>query len=61
MDRNSSCPAIVASKNGGMDIEEVAKTDPKSIVVELIDPEKGLSDQNLNNVVSKLELSHIGD
>lgn len=61
MDRNSSCPAIVASKNGGMDIEEVAKTDPKSIVVELINPQVGLSDENLNNVVAKLDLSHIAD
>jgi len=32
-DRNTQKPAIVASKNGGVEIEEVAKTDPESIIV----------------------------
>jgi len=32
----------VASKNGGMEIEEVAKTDPDSIMVVPIDVDKGL-------------------
>ena len=32
LDRNNSCPAIVASRHGGMDIEAAAKTDPTSVV-----------------------------
>jgi succinyl-CoA synthetase beta subunit len=33
LDRNSQRPAIVASINGGVEIEEVAHSDPKSIIV----------------------------
>lgn len=33
LDRNTQKPAIVASVNGGVEIEEVAKTDPDSIIV----------------------------
>lgn len=32
LDRNNCCPAIVASRHGGMDIETAAKTDPTSVV-----------------------------
>ena len=32
VDRNRRCPAIVASRNGGMDIETAVKTDPTSVV-----------------------------
>lgn len=44
LDRNSQKPAIVASINGGVEIEEVAKNDPKSIIVEPIDLALGLTD-----------------
>lgn len=44
LDRNTHGPALVASVNGGMEIEEVAKTDPKSIIVEPIDIAIGLTD-----------------
>ncbi|KAL4439632.1 hypothetical protein ABPG74_004034 [Tetrahymena malaccensis] len=61
LDRNSQKPAIVASVNGGVDIEEVAKTHPESIIVQPICPSAGLTDADLNTVVSKLQLSHIAE
>jgi succinyl-CoA synthetase beta subunit len=56
LDRNSQGPALVASVNGGMEIEEVAKKDPKSILVEPIDVAKGLTPEILNRVVKNLQL-----
>lgn len=56
LDRNSQGPALVASVNGGMEIEEVAKKDPKSIIVEPVDIAKGLTDDILNRVVKNLDL-----
>lgn len=44
LDRNAQRPSIVASINGGMEIEEVAKKDPKSIIVESFEPDQGPSD-----------------
>lgn len=41
-DRARKCPVIVASTKGGMNIEEVAETDPDAIVKEYIDPVFGL-------------------
>lgn len=37
-DRARECPVIVASTEGGMDIEEVAATRPEAIIREHIDP-----------------------
>jgi len=42
LDRASSRPAIMASTEGGMDIEEVAAKTPEKIVKETIDPAIGL-------------------
>lgn len=61
LDRNSQKPAIVASVNGGVEIEEVAKTDPQSIIVHPICPAAGLTEADLNTVVSKLQLTHIAN
>lgn len=41
-DRARKCPVIVVSTKGGMNIEEVAETDPDAIVKEYIDPVFGL-------------------
>ena len=40
-DRARECPVIVASTEGGMDIEEVAATRPEAIIREHIDPALG--------------------
>src|SRR5580658_5618399 len=42
IDRETSCVAFVASTEGGMDIEEVARTSPDKIVSFSIDPATGL-------------------
>lgn len=41
-DRAKECPVIVASTEGGMDIEEVAATRPEAIIREHIDPALGI-------------------
>ena len=41
-DRARECPVIVASTEGGMDIEEVAATRPEAIISEHIDPALGI-------------------
>lgn len=42
LDRSKSCNVIMASTEGGMDIEEVAEKTPEKIVKEWIDPRTGL-------------------
>ena len=42
MDRTNSCPVIVASTEGGMDIEEVAESTPEKILREYVHPLMGL-------------------
>ncbi|HEX5171211.1 MAG TPA: ADP-forming succinate--CoA ligase subunit beta [Cyclobacteriaceae bacterium] len=42
LDRAKSCPVIMASTEGGMNIEEVAETSPEKIIKEWIDPAVGL-------------------
>jgi succinyl-CoA synthetase beta subunit len=42
MDRENACPVIVASTEGGMDIEKVAAETPEKIIRELIHPTLGL-------------------
>lgn len=54
MDRKHQGPVIVASAAGGMDIEEVAAKTPEKIVTEPIDFKKGLQDEQLERVATKL-------
>lgn len=42
VDRAQGCPVLMASSEGGMDIEEVAANTPEKIIKEPIDPDKGL-------------------
>lgn len=42
IDRAKNCPVIIASQQGGMDIEHVAKTNPNAVFREWIDPALGL-------------------
>jgi succinyl-CoA synthetase beta subunit len=42
LDRSKGCPVIMASTEGGMNIEEVAETTPEKIIKEWIDPTIGL-------------------
>jgi succinyl-CoA synthetase beta subunit len=42
LDRAKGCPVIMASTEGGMDIEEVAEHTPEKIIKEWVDPRVGL-------------------
>ena len=42
IDRAAACPVVIASAAGGMDIEEVAASEPEKILREFIDPGIGI-------------------
>ena len=42
LDRKSERIVVVASRNGGMDIEEIARTQPESITREIVEPAIGM-------------------
>jgi succinyl-CoA synthetase beta subunit len=42
VDRAAACPVVIASAAGGMDIEEVAASEPEKILREYIDPGTGI-------------------
>ena len=55
-DRTRCKSAIVASASGGVDIEEIAKAEPDSIVRQYIDPFTGLLDYQVRAVASGIDL-----
>lgn len=55
-DRTISCPVMIASSEGGVDIEEVARSDPEKIVRAAIDPLLGLQDFQARYLASAIEL-----
>ncbi len=57
-DRNSSKPVVMASASGGMDIEEVARKSPESIVKISIDPLLGLRDYQARDIAATIDLPH---
>jgi len=61
LDRKFQGPAIVASKHGGMEIEEVAHHHPESIFVQPIDIMKGITNEIGLKVVKELELEEFKD
>lgn len=56
VDRAAKAIAIVASAEGGMEIEEVAARDPKAIITELVDPKVGFMPFNGMSVGLQLGL-----
>ena len=57
MDRATSKPVIIASTEGGMDIEEVAENSPEKILKVLVDPTLGLRPYQARQIAFGLELS----
>jgi succinyl-CoA synthetase beta subunit len=57
LDRESNGPVIVASSNGGVDIEETAEQHPELIIKEPIDILKGVTDEQCLKVVDKLKVT----
>ena len=56
VDRANECPVIIASREGGMEIEELAKTSPEKIIKERIDFRVGLRAFQLNKIAFALDL-----
>ena len=56
VDRNAEKPIIMLSRMGGVDIEEVAATQPQAIAKMHVDPAWGLWDFQLRNLVERAEL-----
>ncbi len=56
LDRASSRPVIMASTEGGMDIEEVAATHPHLIFREQVDPALGIMPYQARKIASALQL-----
>ena len=59
VDRTLERVVVIASRAGGMDIEEIAKTSPEKILEEVCDPLNGLVDFQARNLAFKLDL--VGD
>ncbi len=55
-DRTAREPVIMASAEGGMDIEEVNRAAPEKIIREHIDPFLGLRDYQIRNLAYGIEL-----
>src|SRR5690606_12240805 len=55
-DRAARQPLIMASAEGGMDIEEVNRVSPEKIVREHVDPFLGLRDYQIRNLAYGIEL-----
>ena len=56
LDRAQGKPVVMASTAGGMDIEEVAATNPDAIIRQLVDPQLGLLPFEARSIVRKLGL-----
>jgi len=57
IDREKEMPVIIASAQGGMDIEEVAQKNPQAIYKVHVHPVTGLSDCHIRNLAFKLGLN----
>lgn len=57
MDRTSQSPVIIASSQGGMDIETVAKESPDAIITTNINIHKGVTDDIAQNIATELGFS----
>jgi succinyl-CoA synthetase beta subunit len=57
LDRATSRPVIVASTEGGVEIEEVAENTPDKITKVFVDPAIGLADFQIRQILFKLELN----
>lgn len=56
VDRGRECPVVIASKEGGMEIEELAKRSPEKIVKEWVHPGVGLRPFQASKISFELEL-----
>ena len=57
LDRATSRPVIVASTEGGMDIEAVAHDTPEKLFKVIVDPAYGLADFQVRDLITRLGLA----
>lgn len=57
MDRQSQSPVIIASSQGGMDIETVAKESPEAIITTNVNIKEGVTDDTARNIAHDLGFS----
>lgn len=57
LDRATSWPVIVASTEGGVEIEKVAEETPEKITKVFVDPAYGLADYQVRELIFSLELN----
>jgi len=56
IDRSKNCPVIMASCNGGVDIEETAQCNPDRIITTQVDPVTGLSGFHARKICFSLNM-----
>ena len=56
MDGAAGCPIIVASKEGGTEIEEVAHNNPSAIITKAISPVAGIKDFHARDLAAMIEI-----
>ncbi|KAH8335378.1 hypothetical protein KR074_000611 [Drosophila pseudoananassae] len=61
MERAFNGPVLIASKEGGVDIEEVAATSPEAILYEPIDIATGLTCEQAQKIIQKVGLGGEGE
>ncbi len=57
LDRQSQGPILLASNEGGVDIEDVSSKNPEAIIKERINFLEGLTDEKIKNVVERLNFT----
>jgi len=57
LDRKTERVRVIASKHGGMDIEEIAKTDPEAIIQVIVEPAVGLQNFQAREIAFQLGLN----
>jgi len=56
MDRRRACPVVIASAEGGVEIEELAKNQPDAILKEPVDPCTGLQGYQARRIAFALKI-----
>jgi succinyl-CoA synthetase beta subunit len=56
IDRSRGCPVVMASTEGGMEVEELARTQPEAILFEPVDPIAGLPAFRSRSLAQRLGL-----
>ena len=57
IDRNSSKIAFISSKEGGMDIEEVARKNPEKIITTKVEYEENINVDDIEKILSPFQLN----